>query len=366
MKFNIVSHSFLGKSPGYEHIGKEALIGGGEVYLYDFAKFLQKEGNEVTIIQAMDVNSVFEYEGLKIKGVRPTTRIAGSKGMIERYGLFNLAWKNHIDKDVDRVHLHDYLHAYPYANKNMTGTCHGITWDCPRFMQKGLGMKAYRDTSRKLACFAIGKLKKVVANDNFLLRFVQSEMPQYRDKIEVILNYVDLAKFNPDIKPSQRQKYPDRKIILYPRNFNYGRGGLNAVKAMKSVVEKHPEAILLMTGEGFEKQVAKKYAYDNNLEDNVVFLGHQDHFKDMPGLFASADVVIVPTECSEGTSLSALEAMATGKPVVVSNIGGLPDIVINELNGLLVKPNPESLAEGIIRYLDEPEFAKRMALSGQK
>jgi len=58
--------------------------------------------------------------------------------------------------------------------------------------------------------------------------------------------------------------------------------------------------------------------------------------------------------------------MATGKPVVVSNIGGLPDIVINELNGLLVKPNPESLAEGIIRYLDEPEFAKRMALSGQK
>ena len=368
MKFNVVGHSFIGKSTGYYNLKKEALIGGGEVYLFDFAKFLQNEGHEVTIIQARDKNEEFEFEGIKVKGFKPIVRLSGAKGIVERYGFFNMTWKNHLDKDVDRVHLHDFLHAFPRADRTMTGTCHGITWDNPNFVRNtrlGYQMRYYRKVIRPMAKFAVRRLKKVIANDTFLLRFVQSEMPQYRDKIDVILNYVDIDKFNPENKASVKKNYEGRKIILFPRNMGYGRGAINSATAMIEVAKKHPEALLLMTGEGPEKPIVKEIIKKNKLENNVHIIGHQDHFKDMPSLFASADIVIIPSTSTEGTSLSALEAMATGKPVIVSNIGGLPDIVINELNGLLVKPDADSLAEGILRYLDDEGFAKRMATAGQ-
>ncbi len=370
MKFNIIGYSFYGKSTGYYNISKEGLVGGGEVYLYDFAKCLLKEGHEVTVLQASDVNKVFDLDGIRVKAFKIPFNFKGSLGILSRYGSFNLFWKKHLDKDVDRIHFHDFMHAVPFGNKNMTGTSHGITWDNPYFVnwnKQGFQLRVYRNFIRPIAKNAIKRLGKVVANDTFLLRFVQSEMPQYRDKVEVIFNYVNLDVFNPDNKPSFRLKnfkFKDRKIVLFPRNFGYGRGGLLTVEALKIIVKKYPDVLLLMTGEGPEKNLVKKKVKEYNLEDNVVFLGHQDHFKDMPGLFSSADVVIVPSISTEGTSLSALEAMASKKPVVVTNVGGLLDIVIDGFNGLVCKPNPFSLAEKIMFYFDNPSEAKKIASKG--
>lgn len=368
MKFNLVGHSFIGKSTGYYNVDKECLMGGGEIYLYDFAKFLIKEGHDVTIIQARDKNEEFEYKGIKIRGFKLPVRLSGAKGIIERYGEFNLLWKKHIDKDADRIHLHDFLHGFPYANDNTTGTCHGITWDNPYFTKwnmNGIQLRLYRTIIRRIAKYSIKHLKKVIANDTFLLRFVQSEMPQYRDKIEVIPNYVRLDLFRPENKPKAIEEInKDSKIIFYPRNFGYARGGIISVKAMLEVRKKYPEAVMIMIGEGPEKEECMKMVYRNKLTNNVKFLGHVDHFKDMPGLFASCDMIIIPSISTEGTSLSCLEAMATKRPVVVTNVGGLPDIVTHEVNGLMAKPNPESLAENIIRYLDDKQLKKKMALNG--
>lgn len=102
----------------------------------------------------------------------------------------------------------------------------------------------------------------------------------------------------------------------------------------------------------------------NNLRDNIKFIGHTDHFKDMPGLFAASDIVIIPSVSTEGTSLSCLEAMATQKPVIVTNVGGLPDIVIDRFNGLMAKPTPESLAKKLAVYLEDEQLMHKMALRG--
>ena len=135
---------------------------------------------------------------------------------------------------------------------------------------------------------------------------------------------------------------------------------------MNIIVKKYPEAILLMIGEGPEKEYCKRLVNKYKLQKNVFFLGHKDHFKDMPNLFASSDVVVIPSVSTEGTSLSCLEAMASKKPVVVSNIGGLPDIVINNLNGLLAKPNADSLAENVIKLLDDNELSNKLAIKGHQ
>jgi glycosyltransferase involved in cell wall biosynthesis len=83
-------------------------------------------------------------------------------------------------------------------------------------------------------------------------------------------------------------------------------------------------------------------------------------------VYNASDVVIIPSLFSEGTSLSALEAMACGKSVVASNIGGINDIIINGYNGFLVSPNVKEFAKAItLLYLDE-ELRKAISTEALK
>jgi glycosyltransferase involved in cell wall biosynthesis len=86
----------------------------------------------------------------------------------------------------------------------------------------------------------------------------------------------------------------------------------------------------------------------------VVFLGYQDQVE---GLTADFDVFLLPS-ISEGLGLSLLEAMALGKPVVATEVGGIPEVVKSGVNGLLVPPeNDRALAEAIIKILSSKQMA---------
>jgi len=76
---------------------------------------------------------------------------------------------------------------------------------------------------------------------------------------------------------------------------------------------------------------------------------------DMHTAYVNADITLVPTLYSEGTSLSCLEAMASGNAVIATRIGGLPDMIIHNYNGLLIDPNARSLKSAIEQLLDDPE-----------
>ena len=83
----------------------------------------------------------------------------------------------------------------------------------------------------------------------------------------------------------------------------------------------------------------------------------------MPRAYQAADISLIPSVHSEGTSLSCLEAMASGNAVIATRIGGLSDLIINNFNGFLIDPRPEELKQAIISLLDNPEqlnlFKKR-------
>ena len=76
--------------------------------------------------------------------------------------------------------------------------------------------------------------------------------------------------------------------------------------------------------------------------------------------YDGADIVLVPTRYSEGTSLSCIEAQALGIPVIATNIGGLPNIVIDHFNGLLISPTAESLEIAVRELLDNPKMCDEM------
>ena len=96
------------------------------------------------------------------------------------------------------------------------------------------------------------------------------------------------------------------------------------------------------------------------------FIGWQSQSK-LPGAIAAADVLAFPTLAQEALGRSAVEAMACGRPVVASRLGGLPWVVDDEVTGLLFEPgNDEDLAGQLRRLLDDPPLSKRLGEAGRK
>ena len=80
----------------------------------------------------------------------------------------------------------------------------------------------------------------------------------------------------------------------------------------------------------------------------------------MPEIYQISDIVVIPTVHSEGTSLSCIEAMASGCAVIATNVGGLTDLIINEFNGLLIDPYWAAVKESIVRLVNNPEFRLKL------
>ncbi len=348
MKICLPNYSFVGSADTFD-TGGQKVIGGGEVYLQDLCQLLQSMGHETTVIQGGNKKAEFEFEGINVIQIP-------SRG---RY-WFNFEWKSAVPRNTDYVHLHDANHLFPFKQGNPTSTFHGVSWDVPYY---GSNPLQYLDWLARYKFFktlinhAIKNSRAIVSVDTFLLRYVQSEFPNYRDKIEVIHNYVDLQKF----KPMKVKKNTDKKVILFPRNMSVNRGVYLALEAFEKLNRDDYE--LWMVGSGPENAAVKAAAEKN---PNIKMIGHKDHYIEMPTVYNQADLVIIPSRGVEGTSLSCLEAMACGKPVIASNIGGLIDIIQNGENGLLCKVNANSLKDATQILLEDKKLASKISKNARK
>jgi glycosyltransferase involved in cell wall biosynthesis len=119
----------------------------------------------------------------------------------------------------------------------------------------------------------------------------------------------------------------------------------------------------MIAGRGELLGQLKAEAAELGLDGKVKFLGFRD---DIPELLQELDIFVLPS-LSEGLPLSALEAMAAGKPVVATDVGGTHEAVIDRHTGLLVPPeDPQALSEGILCLLRQPELAKIFGDAGRK
>lgn len=117
------------------------------------------------------------------------------------------------------------------------------------------------------------------------------------------------------------------------------------------------EIVCVVAGDGPLRAGLEKLAGELGLGIQVIFPGFID---DVPGFLACLDVFVVPS-IAEGLSITTIEAMAAGLPVVASRVGGLPELVTEGVTGYLVEPrNPRDLADAVLRVLGQPEQAKSM------
>ena len=366
MKFNIISHAFVGQAgTGYTGHINDTLYGGAEVYLYNLAEYLLLKGHEVTVIQKGTNNNIYYLDDIKVKEIKiPDLSILQIVGITERFHLYNLFWKKHLDNDVDKIHFHYFYNAYPFADKSMTGTCHGIEWDCPN---KSINYKIFSKSLRWIAKKSIKKLEKIAANDYYFIKYVQSEIPQYRHKVYYIPNYVDTTIFNPYVGYDEYLKKDNSKIrILLPKNPSIERGTGLAIDAISQLVNKHENIELLIAGESNMSEYYRDYSKKIGVEKHIKFIGHKNHFFEMPKIYNTVDIVIIPSICREATSLAALESMASKKPTIVTDTGGLTDIVIDSFTGKVIRPKSEEVASAIHELINDSDLRKKIANNGMK
>lgn len=211
--------------------------------------------------------------------------------------------------------------------------------------------------------FGIERSDGVTAVSEFLRRMTVEEF-QIANPIEVIPNFVDLSAYAHCRNPSERQRLaaPHEKVLLHISNFRPVKRVLDVVRILERVVREVP-AVLLMVGEGPERSSAQALAKRLGLADRVRFLGRQDRIPDLVGL---ADVFLLPSEL-ESFGLSALEAMASGVPVVGSDAGGLPEVVRHAESGFLLPVGDiEGMAARTIEILKDEEHWRALGQAGQR
>lgn len=196
----------------------------------------------------------------------------------------------------------------------------------------------------------LGSYEENVATFIAPTRFVKRKLEEHgiaAGKIEVLPHSIDLSDYRP--RPGQGEH------VLYVGRLSPEKGVLTLLRAMKTVRSRP----LLVVGDGLQREELVRFAKTEGL-DHVAFLGPKTG-AELRDLIRGALLVVVPSVWYEVTGLVLYEAFACGKPVVASRIGGIPEVVDDGVNGLLVEPgNPDELAAAIQHLLDRPALVAEM------
>jgi len=189
------------------------------------------------------------------------------------------------------------------------------------------------------------------------------------DRFVVIFSGVKLNKFKESLF-GEKQNF--KKELGIPENSSIvgtvGRlvpvkGPESLIKAAKYIISKYPDTFFIFTGDGYLRQDLENKAFKMGTKENIIFLGWRD---DAAKIISAYDVFVLPS-LNEGMGRVLVEAMALGKPIVASNIGGIPDLVIHGKNGFLVPPkNPKELAKYIQILLEDEKKREKMGFAGKE
>ena len=204
----------------------------------------------------------------------------------------------------------------------------------------------------------------VIAVSKAIVRKIEEE-GRTGARVSLIYNGVDLERYDHQ-EPccTLREEYgmePGSQIVGVVARLEAEKGHPTLLEAWPRVLRSCPGAYLLVVGEGSRREELERLAAELRIAHRVVFTGRRD---DVPAVTAAVDVAVLPSY-REAQGLTVLEAMALSRPVVASNVGGIPEMIEDGVSGLLVAPHdPEALAGAIVKLLTNHSFADTIARAG--
>ncbi|MFA5316563.1 MAG: glycosyltransferase family 4 protein [Dehalococcoidales bacterium] len=171
-------------------------------------------------------------------------------------------------------------------------------------------------------------------------------------RIVVIPNGIDVDKYDIDVnEKTVKDKLgitDDKIVICCIGRLSPQKGHFYLLNAAKEVIKAYRNVIFLLVGDGPLKKDLENLSSELGIKNNIIFTGYRDDVKDILGI---SRLFVMPSS-SEGTPMALLEAMASGRAVIATNVGGIPEVIKDGFNGILIKPkDAKGMAEAIIRLL---------------
>lgn len=344
-------------------------VGGLAQHVQDLTTALVNQGNEVHLItcggQGLPVYD--NIQGVQVHRVTPFSIAAPDfKTWILQLNLAMLEYTftllSNLEGEIDLVHNHDWLTAYAARvvkhsyNVPLVATIHATEYG----RNHGLHTDEQRYISDVEWWLTYEAWRVIVCS-----RYMEQELYQVfqlpRDKLRVIPNGVLPEKFavrKTDTEFRNKYAQPDQKIVFFVGRLVQEKGVQVLLEAMPKVLSYNPKTKLVIGGKGPSEHYLKQRSQELGIDHNVYFTGYIDDAT-RNKLYQSADVAVVPS-LYEPFGIVALEAMAAGTPLVVSDTGGLREIIQHEVNGLKAYTgSANSLADNILRFLCDPAFARK-------
>ena len=326
------------------HISSGLEIGGLEKLLIEFARFANRDRFEMVFISLAGRGVLADR--LESLGWTVRTMDAGSgfrPGLILKLARLLRQLRTNV------VHTHDIrplIYGAPAARLARI----------PRVIHTRHG-RDFRDTRRQTTLHNLAARFAdhfvCISQDN--ARFTV-ENGVSRSRVQSLLNGIDLERF------SYRGPQADGPAVVVAR-LSPEKDIETLLRACAVVVREHPGFQLEVAGDGPCRASLEKLRRELELQRNVVFHGTVD---DVPGLLARAQMFVLPS-LTEGISLTLLEAMACGLPVVATRVGGNSEVVVDGETGTLVPAgDPRSLATALLTLDGDLELSWRMGLAGRR
>jgi len=287
----------------------------------------------------------YEYEGIKV-------RVVGGLAPPRLYGLDLLRRqiKTAIDEEVqafgpDLIHAHRILAAGYLAvdrNRPVVVTAHGGDAYATPYRRSGLRRAARRVLSRANELVAVS-------------RYIQSHLTRLgAQRSTVVYNGADENRFYPRSREASRRRFgigPERFVVSFAGNVVAAKGTNELAAALVRLADLRP--IALIAGTGANRGPMGDALRAGGIEAR--FLGAVDH-DTLAEVYGAADAVALPSY-SEGFPAVVCEAMLSGRTIVTTGVGGIPEIVVHGSNGILVAPrDSRALAEALRQINASPDF----------
>ncbi|HPF21642.1 MAG TPA: glycosyltransferase family 4 protein [Syntrophomonas sp.] len=344
------------------------MVGGLGQHVYDISRYLVRQGMEVHIITPRVKNYPDQdtFAGVFIHRVGNPISEASPDDFKGWTFTFNSeaireAVRLNSEAGIDLIHAHDWMVAYAGRSISkifgipLVTTIHATEYG----RNIGLHNRTQREINEIEKNLAL-EAHQIICCSQYMQDEISSLFGVHRSGIKIIPNGVEPEQFKelPEHPPVEFD--PQEKALVFLGRLVPEKGVWQLLNCFPRVLESVPEAKLYIGGRGPQKRILEQRSQKLGIAEQVIFTGFLKE-KDRNYVYHHAKAAVFPS-LYEPFGIVALEAMATNTPVIVSEVGGLSEIVEHRQTGLKVPPGHESkLAEAIIELLTNTEYARQFA-----
>jgi glycosyltransferase involved in cell wall biosynthesis len=367
MKILLFSHEF------------PPMVGGAGSYTYDLAIGLAKNGHNVSVLAGKTKDPNGEHKIMEICNQQNI--------VIDRYDWINksrfwfIFWDKLVLKYLKNHTEFDLIIFCNYTSNIIGSKIHKkikipyriiIHGDDVDYFFKQERLKDYIMFRKKEMNNYFHNAEAVISVSNYLQKILLKYAPTLTNA-KIVHNGIDLDEFNiNNVKLSKNAVLKNmgftgtEKMIFCAGRLVQGKGQDNLIRIFSCIAKKMNDTVLIIAGDGPDLLRLKKITKENFIDDKVRFLGALSR-KDIATYYSSSDLFILLSRLNETFGIVFIEAMALGTPVIGSNLGGVPEVIENGVNGITINHlNHTEIENVIIKVLTNNDFSNRLVSNGYK